>query len=277
MSSILLTFVASALGVCTVQQPQEDPKKAEADEAVKKFRAEYTGKGATTEAQAMSVKILTSVIHRRTLAEAGRLLFPSEPEPVSIAAADAVGAFREIKGASSYLTGAYNSNAKRPEVRKAILRGLGALRAGETLSMLHGLAEGKPYDIAKEAIDSIGKVGKKLSIPVLIAFLKKVEVDPAKAGTGGAETGNPIDLPSVPNGPAVPKVGPGGGIGPNVPAGGYGAGVSDGDARREQDERRRMLQSPINGALGLMTGEKYTTSKEWELWWQRKGSTYQEK
>lgn len=275
MSSMVLTFVAGVFGLCAAQQPQEDPKKAEAEEAVKKFRAEFTAKGATTEAQALSVKVLESVIHRRTLAEAGALVQPGIPEPISIAAADTIGKFREIKGAAVFLTSAYNSNQKRPEVRKAILRGLGALRAGETLSMLHGLAEGKPYDIAKEAVDSIGKVGKKTSILPLVAFLKKVEVDPAKSGTGGAETGNPVDLPSVPGGPTVPKVGPGGGIGPNV-GGGYG-GAGDGDARAQQDERRRMLQAPINGALGAITGEKYSTSKEWEIWWQRKGSTFQEK
>ena len=49
------------------------------------------------------------------------------------------------------------------------------------------------------------------------------------------------------------------------------SGVSGAELRASL---RKMLQDPLIKALGAITREKWSTSKEWEIWWRKNGSTF---
>lgn len=268
MMGLVTGFFSGLLLLAGGPGSQEDPKKAEADDAVRKFSAEFGAAGAGEAEKVRAVQHLTRVLHRKTMFSLGSLL--ADPSMlVSVAAAEGLSKFQEVKGAVNVLLSGIEWNKKRPDVRKVILKALGDLQEEGALPTLHGLVSLKPYDAAKEAVVAVGKIRSKPSIPHLIDLLKKVE---KPADSQNAETGVP-GVPYVPGGPTVP-----GANTPNLPqlpdVGGYGAGVGGDDSRAQQEERRRMLQEPLNQALSSITKEKYTTGKEWELWWQKRGAAF---
>jgi len=275
MTALAAGFLAGAVWLGALQQQnaqqqQEEQQKKAAEEAIEKFKAAYTAAGASEDGRTRAVKDLAAVQHRRTAMVLISILASNELIGVRISAADALGTFSKVEGIPAALIAVCQDppNAKKVDIRKACIRAMGELRAREAVSVLHEIARKKPYDVAREAVIALGKVRLRDSIPQLIDVLREVEKnsDTAEANPLGG-------IPSVPGGPTV---------GSNLPGttgsfpglGGLGGFGGEDDMRREQEERRRLMQEPTVKALLSITREKWTTSKEWEIWWRRYGATF---
>jgi hypothetical protein len=285
-----MTFLTAAVlsGAVWLAGLQADPPKdskarAEEDkaaaEAVQKFNAALAAAGGSGDAKKDAIAQVSAVKHKKTSQALFRVLASPEVPDVRIAAADALGGFREVEGVSKPMISLLPNPSldKQIDVRKAIIRALGELRAADALPLLHQIMDQKPFDVAREAVVSIGKIRQKVSVPLLIALLKKAEKTAESSETDplGGVPGVPVGGFSSPGtNPNLPGGG-GGGVGGNFPGVGLGGNVTNNNQREEQEERRRMLQDPINKALAAITKERWTTSKEWEIWWRKNGSTFQ--
>ncbi len=252
------------------QQQQEEQQREAAEEAVEKFKAAYAAAGPAEEAKIRAVKDLAAVKHRKTAMALITVLASNELIGVRVAAADALGTFSDVDGVPAALVAVCQDppNAKKPDVRKACIRALGELKARDAVSYLHAVVKKKPYDVAREAVIALGKIRLKDSIPVLIDVLREAEK------TSDTAEANPLGgVPAVPGGPTVGRDLPGtSGSFPGL--GGLGGYAGDEEMRREQEERRRLLREPSIKALLSITREKWTTSREWDIWWRRFGAAF---
>ncbi len=267
-------FLAGMLCLGTLPQDakqQEEERKKAAEEAVEKFKAEYKAAGPSEDARIRAVKGLGTVQHRKTAMVLISILASNELIGVRVAAADLLGTFNDLEGLAGALVAICQDppNAKKPDIRKACLRALGDLKAREAIPFLHDIMRKKPYDVGREAVIAVGKIRQKDSIPALIDLLREVE----KAGD--AAEANPLGgIPSVPGSPTVGGNLPGTTTGNFPGLGGLGGFAGDDDMRREQEERRRLIQEPTVKALLEITRERWVTSKEWDIWWRRHGATF---
>ncbi len=253
------------------QQQEEEKQKKAAEEAIEKFKAAYGAAGASEDARTKAVKDLAVVQHRRTAMVLIGILAGNELIGVRITAADALATYTGLDGIPAALIAIFKDppNAKKPDVRKACIRALGELKAREAVPVLHEIARKKPYDVAREAVVALGKIRMKDSIPPLIDLLRDLErsAELSEANPLSGIPGLPGDLGGTL--PGTPGTLPGlGGIG------GLGGYIGEDDLRREQEERRRLLVEPTVKTLLSITREKWTTSKEWEIWWRRYGATF---
>lgn len=167
----------------------------------------------------------------------------SDADTVRIAAAEALGAFKDYKKiATPMLLGGLNANAKEPKVLEAVFKGLGKLGDEASLSTIHGYFDDKDAVIASASILAAGQIGKVASMDPLIALMKKYDKidEQAKKSAGG------------------------GGYGVNVPYAG-----DDPKAKLAKD----VLPNIIKG-LQMIANEKWATAKEWEIWWGKNKSTF---
>lgn len=248
------------LGLLAQSNPEEE-KQASGTIAAYKAAVKTA---VTDPAKADAVRILGQFVHRRTMALLCALAAdPGQPVPVRTTAADLLGTFRGIPGASKTLMAvALEDDKKTTEARRAACRALGELRAGDALGALHALAAGKPYDVAKEAVTALGKVRHRNSIPFLIELLKDVEP------SGASKETNPLG--DVPGG----QVSGGDKFGKLSKVMKLAGMASKGGSGQEEAERRQMIQEPIRKTLQSLTGEKWSTSKEWVIWWAKNQATF---
>jgi hypothetical protein len=261
-----MTAVAAILmagGFCLAQQ-KDDPKKVEAqqaDETIKKFNAAFSAAGPSEDGRAKAIKILTEIRHKKTLATLSTLLLGNETQLLKIAAAEALGTFAGVQGASKPLIQAVGDgqNAKKPEVKKAAIRALALLKAKDALGLLWKLMEekGNNFEEPREAVIALGEIRHKDSVLRLVNLLKKAEKEPPpnegrlNGGLVGGIGG--VDLP-------------GGGDFDNLPGLGGVAGIDIVNPEQEQIERKRMLEEPCKEALRKITQQPWGPSKEWEIW-----------
>lgn len=166
----------------------------------------------------------------------------TEADTVRIAAAEALGGFKEYKKiATPLLLAGLNANAKEPKVVEAIFKGLGKLGDESALPTIHNYFDDKDAAIANASILSAGAIGKVASMDPLMALLKKYEKIDEQAKKGG-----------------------GGGYGVNVPYAG-----DDPKSKLAKD----VLPTIIKG-LQMIANEKWATAKEWEIWWNRNKATF---
>lgn len=262
-----VAWMAIASGGLFQADKAEDEKKAA--DAIKGFKVAYATAGDAEADRIKAVRLLADVVHKKTSSVlAGLLLNGGEMTGVRVAAADALGTFRGVEGASKLLIAASQQRDKRTDVRRAACRALGELRAEDALGVLHSILQDKQADVAREAAIALGKIRHKGSVPVLIDLLRDVE-RVADANEAAPLAGTGVALAPVGNNPQA-----GGKLG-GLAGMALSGGIASGDARREQEERRLMLQDPTNKALASITREKWTTGKEWTIWWGKNGSTFQ--
>jgi len=225
--------------------------QAEVDQALKEFKEAYAKAGQSAPARAEAARALGKAPHARTMRTLGVLLqgdgSGQETSEVRIAAAETIGkSFAAIPGAASPLAAvARLRDRKITDVRVASAKALGDLGRREGLSTLQGLADDKPFEIAREAVDGLGKIRDRSSVPLLIKLLREVE--------------------RVPDAEIVP----------GLPFHGVGLGgpVLD-DARAEQTERRAVLLEPVLSTLAKLTGQELRTYKDYQKWWSANGSKF---
>ncbi len=221
--------------------------EASAAAALDQFKADYKAKEAS--ARAAAVAALAGTQHDKVYAKLGQLLAVDEPE-VRIAAAKGLGGAspESAKKPMALLLGGLAPNAKSQMVVAAILEALGKLKQEAALPEIERHLKAKNVPEGKAAIEAVGSIGSRRSVPALIALLKWLEESAKEApqyqGGGG-------------------RGGIGGG---NLPGTG-GGGVVDQDAR----ERDRMLTPLVHKVLQSITGEKIQNRKEWEDWYKETG------
>lgn len=254
-----LAPILFSIGLAAASDP-EDEKKA--SEVVEKFKAAF--KSARNEMdQAEAVRILGGFPHRRTMLPLSALTAdPGRPYPVRGAAIEVLGTFRGVPGSSKTLVAvALENEKKRTDARRAACRALGELRADDAIGPLQGLIGSKPYDVAREAVIALGKIRNRNSIPVLVEHLKGVE----KSSSNEANPLGDVPVGQVTGGSRFPGLGAVAGLLDMAAVGG---------TDEQQEERRLMLQEPINKALEAITREKWTTAKEWSIWWAKNQASF---
>ena len=124
-------------------------------------------------------------------------------------------------------------------VSEAIFKGLGKLGDVDSLKTIHGYFDDKEADVAKAALMSAAEIRNVSSIDLMINLMKKYEKIDEQAKKSGGGYGVP-----------------------------YGGG---------QDPKQKLAKDvlpTIIKALQTITHEKWATTKEWEIWWNRYKATF---
>src|SRR5205085_12403671 len=136
-----------------------------------------------------------------------------------------------------------NANAKEPTVAAAIFQSLGKLDDETALPTIHKYFEDKDSAVATAALMSAAEIRTVGSIELIMDLMRKYEKIDAGVKSGG-----------------------GGGYGsPGVPGGGG------------QDPKQKLAKDVLPATVKAMqkiSGEKWTTPKEWEIWWKRNQATF---
>ena len=208
----------------------------EVEEAMIKFKKGMANPSAP--ARAAAVADLARTPSDKAAVAIGSLL-GSEADPVKIAAAEGLGNFTDYKKiVTPMLVAGLSSNAKEIKVLEAIFKGLGKLGDPDALKTIHGYFDEKDSDIAKAALMSAAEIRKVDSIDLMINLMKKyekIDEQAKKSGTGYAQP--------------------------------YGG----------QDPKQKLAKDvlpTIIKALQTITHEKWATTKEWEIWWNKYKATF---
>ncbi len=237
MSKTLLTLGFLSAGLLSAWAGDDK----EVEEAIHRFKKGMNNPSAP--ARATAVTELAATKTEKTAAMLGNLL-GSDAEPVRKAAALGLGGFTDYKKiVTPMLLGGLNQNAKEPKVMEAIFQGLGKLDDETALPTIHKYFEDKDKDVASAALLSAAEIRTVGSLEPIMELMKKYEKinDSAKSGGGGG-----YGAPGVP-----------------------GGGGSD----PKQALAKAVLPTTIK-AMQLITKEKWTTSKEWDIWWNKHKATF---
>jgi len=189
-------------------------------------------------ARAAAVADLARTPSEKAAVAIGSLL-GSEADAVKIAAGEGLGNFTDYKKvATPLLIAGLNSNVKEPKVVEAIFKGLGKLGDVDSLKTIHGYFDDKEADVAKAALMSAAEIRNVSSIDVMITLMKKYEKIDEQAKKGG---------------------------------GGYGVPYGGDDPK---GKLAKDVLPAIIKALQTITHEKWATTKEWEIWWNKYKATF---
>jgi hypothetical protein len=237
MSKALLTLGFLAAGLLSAWAGDDK----EVEEAIHRFKKGMNNPSAPARASAVSEFAGTKT--EKTAAMLGNLL-GADTEPVRKAAALGLGGFSDYKKiVTPMLLAGLNMNAKEPKVMEAIFQGLAKLDDESALPAIHGYFDDKDSTIASAALLAAADIRTVGSIPLVMDLMRKYEKIDANAKSGG-----------------------GGGYGsPGVP----GGGGTDPKQKLAKD----VLPATIK-AMQKLSGEKWTTPKEWEIWWKRNQATF---
>ncbi|HZE95945.1 MAG TPA: HEAT repeat domain-containing protein [Planctomycetota bacterium] len=212
----------------------------EVKEALAKFKKAMANPSAP--ARAAAAADLSRTPSDKTAVTLGSLL-GGEADAVKIAAAEGLGNFKDHKKvATPLLLSALNANAKEPKVMEAVFKGLGKLDDDAALSTIHNYFDDKDALVANAAIMSAAEIRSASSMDPLISLMKKYEKIEEQAKKGGG----------------------GGYGGVNVPYAG-------------DDPKNKLAKDvlpTIIKALQKIANEKWATTKEWEIWWNKNKATF---
>jgi HEAT repeat protein len=236
MMSKTLTTLGFLLAGLLSARAADDNKDVE--ESLHQFKKAMANPSAP--ARAAAVADLARTPSEKAAVAIGSLI-GSEADPVKIAAAEGLGNFHDYKKvAVPLLLAGLNANAKEPKVLEAIFKGLGKLSDPDTLSTIHKYFEDKDADVAKAALMSAAEIRNVSSIDIMITLMKKYEKIDEQAKKGG---------------------------------GGYGINVPNAGADPKGKLAKDVLPTIIK-ALQTITKEKWATTKEWEIWWNKYKATF---
>jgi len=199
--------------------------------ALLRFRKGYAS--ASTAARVSAVSELARIPHEKSL---GRLvaLLTADVKEVRIAAARGLVGFTEQKKAAvTSLINALGPNAKEIEVQCAIYEALGKIQDPLALTVIHSGFRESQVRVAKAALAAAGTYRAVESLDVLYELMTDVQTWIKKNQGGGY-----ID----------------------------GAGPGDNVARKARLED---FTKSIIASFQAITREKWTSVKEWEVWYRR--------
>ena len=210
----------------------------EADEAVKRFRQASANPSPT--ARATAILELSRTPHEKTLKTIIPFLSGDVPE-VRIAAAKGMAAYGDYKKlASPMLMAALSSNAKEYDVKAAIYGSMGALNDEMFINEIVKAFKEERVKVAKAALSAAGAMRRKELIDSMVDL--------------GKDCDKWIK---------------------NKQSGGYRADDGQQGDENQQKQRLEDLQKHIVKCLAEVTGEKWGSFKEWEIWWGRKKATFE--
>jgi hypothetical protein len=247
---VMTAVLALVLGVgVSAQEEKKDPK--EADEAAKAKVADFKKelKACKTDQDvSRAIENLGALQHARVLAELKTWLSKPSAE-ICIAAAREISRYPKDKDASDTLLAAVG-NRKDKETQIKLLKYVGEVGFRPAASKLTGFFRHRDADIAREAVDSCGKLKSRDAMEPLLALLK--ELDAIR------DQNDPVGVGNV------------GGLG-----GGLGGGIVGG-TNNEQTVRKSTLTPGVQRSLGDITNQNFKTAKEWEDWWRKNKGTFKE-
>jgi len=233
-SMMILAFVASAF------VPAWAGDEPTVEEALKKFKKDMAKPDPSARASAVSE--LAATKSEKTAAALGGLL-GQDVEPVRSAAATGLGGFSDYKKkVVPILMAGLSVNGSDPKVMAAIFQALGKLDDDSALPTIHRYFEDKNEVTASAALMAAAEIRKLASIDLILDLMKKYE----KIET--AAKGNKDGYGNL-----------------NIPGG------NNNDAKLKL--AKDVLPSTVK-AMQKISGEKYATLKEWELWWSKHKATF---
>ena len=238
----LIALALSAVGFAQDKKDPEEEKKKEEEAKAKlaDFRKDLKASKADKDF-VNALEKLGELQHPKIIAEL-KIWLGKPSADVAIAAAEQLGKYKKDKDASEALTAAAGARKDKEPVVK-FLRYAGDVGYKPATSKFLGFFRHKELDIAKEAIDSCGKLRTREAVDPLISLgreLEAVKEDKDNKNGGG---GNGIG---------------GGGL--------LGGANAKGGMQNEQLERKKALLSPSISALEEILGQKFATIKEAEQW-----------
>jgi hypothetical protein len=235
MSKALLTLAFLAAGFLRAWTADEK----EVEEALQKFKKGMAN--ASAPVRAAAVTDLSGTKSEKTAAALGSLL-GVDVEPVRRAAALGLGGFKDYKKiVTPMLLAGHNANAKEPKVAEAIFQALGKLDDDAALSTIHSYFEDKDAVVAGAALLSAAEIRNLSSVDLIINLMKKYDKITTQAKSGGTSYGN-LNIPGGANDP-------------------------------KQKLAKDIVPVTVK-AMQAISGEKWTTVKEWELWWSKHKATF---
>ncbi len=224
--------------VLTLVLAAQDDKAA--DEAIERFTQAM--KTATTPvAQATAIGELARTPHERTLKRIAPFLGGGAKE-TRVAAAKGLGNYTDYrKLATPLLMSALGGpNQKDPDVQAAIFEGLGKLADPISLQFVHTNFKNDYAKAARAAVLAAGAMRMKESMEPLIMLLTDIEDWLLKKQGGG-----------------------------------YKDDKGQGGDEAAQKTRLEGIRTDVLKAFQLITKEKWTTSKEWQIWWSRRKANFE--
>jgi HEAT repeat protein len=226
----------AAILMCALLQADDAAVK----EALERFKTSM--KGATPAAQASAIQELSRTPHESTFKQIAPFLMGGAKE-ARAAAGRGLGNFADYKKlATPALMNALNAgpNARDYDVQAAIYEGLGKLADPTSADTVHKGFRHEQVKVAKAALACAGSMRLKESMEPLIELLKDIDKWIAKkqAGPYRDEKGSPGD-------------------------------ESAGKARLDD------IQKAVIKAVQDITKEKWTTTKEWQIWWDKHKATFE--
>jgi RNA binding exosome subunit len=209
------------------------------DEALKKFKKEMSNPNPQTRATA--VTDLAGTRSEKTAAALGNLL-GQDVEPVRLAAAAGLGHFGDYKKkVVPILVAGLGANATMPKVMEAIFQALGKLDDDSSLSTIHRYFEDKDAVIAAAALMAAAEIRNISSVDLIIDVMRKYEkiVENSKSGTGG-----------------------------------YGLNIPGGNGNDPKVKLAKDVLPATVKAMQKISGDKWATVKEWEIWWSKHKATF---
>jgi hypothetical protein len=182
--------------------------------------------------------------HPRLLAELKTWLSKPSTE-VAIAAAEQISKYKKDKDAADALVNAAGSRKDKDAIVRC-LRYAGDVGYKPAAAKLTGYFKHREVDVAREAVDSCGKLCSREAVDPLIGLLRELEgIRESQPGTGGG-------------------------------LGGLAGGGGLGGVQEEQQKRKRELTPAVLSALSNITGQKFETAAEWIGWWRKNKATFKE-
>jgi len=233
-SMMILAFVASAF------VPAWAGDEPTVEEALKKFKKDMAKPDPSQRASAVTE--LAATKSEKTAAALGGLL-GQDMEPVRSAAATGLGGFSDYKKkVVPILLAGLSVNGSEPKVMTAIFQALGKLDDDSALPTIHRYFEDKNEITAGAALMSAAEIRNISSIDLILDLMKRYEKIEAASKNNAGGYGN-LNIP--------------------------GGNNNDPKVKLAKD----VLPSAVK-AMQKISGEKYATTKEWELWWSKHKATF---
>jgi hypothetical protein len=230
------------------KDPEEEKKK---DEEAKAKLADFRKDLKTCKSDGdfgKALERLGDVQHPKILTELKSWLGKGSGE-VAIAAGEQLGKYKNDKEAAEALTGAAASRKEKDAIVK-LIRYAGDVGYRPTTGKLTGYFRNKDVDVAKEAVDSCGKLRSRDAIDPLITMGRELESMKDDKTTGGTGTGG-------------------------ILGGGLGGGLTGGTGTDNTVRKKYLLPASIS-ALEQISGQKFATIKEADDWWRKNKGSFKE-
>lgn len=233
-AGVLLAALVLGCGYAAAEPSEEEKVKQEQVKAIlADFEKAYKVKEESARETAVE-GLVSAPPDKKIVDRLTKIIAGPEADKVKLAAIRVLGRFTGDRNASQALVKVLPGFKKSPEITEAILAAMGDVGDPSVAPILIDLYRDKTLLVAKAAVEASSRIKDKALIEPLIKLLKEFDQGDVS--------------------PAGLNVGP--------------------DAMADERSKRKMeLESPAKSALEAITGQTFSTAKEWDGWWRKnKGS-----